>query len=279
MDCGTYIEKYLSAHVDGELSPQELGEAEEHLAGCINCRARFAEERAVKALLRERAEMRRTPPMVRGSILAALDAIDSREASSGLAGNSNRTGGVNRGRRSVRRAAMWAGVPVAFAAIAVFAFIMLHGGNGPTPAHAVPPFDIAIDHYEQFVNRFEPNVKSTTPADLSDAYLDHQLPGFLWNFQHAGYKLRGGRIDRLADGTSVAYTFYSGDTGSVLCTFMKSHGFQLPDGEIQEMNGHHCYRYRGYSICLSYPPGGFICILVSHRPMKDFMQDVADSEP
>jgi Putative zinc-finger len=280
MDCGTYIEKYLSAHVDGELTPDELREAEEHLAGCVNCRARFAEERAVKALLRERAEMRRTPPMVRGSILAALDAIDSREANSGLASNGNRTGGVDRGRRSVRRAALWAGVPVAFAAIAVFAFIMLHGGgNGPAPAHAIPPFDIAIDHYEQFVNRFEPNIKSTTPADLSDAYLDHQLPGFVWNFQHAGYKLRGGRIDRLADGTSVAYTFYSGDTGSVLCTFMKSHGLQLPDGEIQEMNGHHCYRYRGYSICLSYPPGGFICILVSRRPMKDFMQDVADSEP
>jgi putative zinc finger protein len=279
MDCGTYIEKYLSAHVDGELSPAELREAEEHLAGCVNCRARFAEERAVKALLRERAEMRRTPPMVRGSILAALDAIDTADASSRSESGSKRSGGVDRGQRSVRRAALWAGVPVAFAAIAVFAFILLHGGNGPAPAHAVPPFDIAIDHYEHFVQRFDPNVKSTTPADLSDAYLDHQLPGFLWNFQHAGYKLRGGRIDRLADGTSVAYTFYSGDTGSVLCTFMKSHGLQAPDGEIQEMNGHHCYRYRGYSICLSYPPGGFICILVSQRPMKDFMQDVADSEP
>ncbi|MGA9722797.1 MAG: zf-HC2 domain-containing protein, partial [Candidatus Binatus sp.] len=68
MDCATYIEKYLSAHVDGELSASELREAEEHLAGCVNCRARFAEERAVKTLLRERAEMRRTPAMVRGSI-------------------------------------------------------------------------------------------------------------------------------------------------------------------------------------------------------------------
>ena len=109
--------------------------------------------------------------------------------------------------------------------------------------------------------------------------MDHQLPGFLWNFQHSGYKLRGGRIDRLADGTSVAYTFYQGDNGSILCTYMKSHGFQPPDGEVQEMDGHRCYRYKGYSVCLSYPPGGFICILVSHRPMKEFMQDIADSEP
>ncbi|MGA7870743.1 MAG: zf-HC2 domain-containing protein, partial [Candidatus Binatus sp.] len=72
VDCGTYIEKYLSAQVDGELSAAELRGAEEHLARCVHCRARFAEERAVKAMLRESATMHGTPPMVRGSILAAL---------------------------------------------------------------------------------------------------------------------------------------------------------------------------------------------------------------
>jgi len=277
VDCGTYIEKYLSAHVDGELSADELREAEQHLAGCVNCRARFAEERAVKALLRERAEMRRTPPMVRGSILAALDAIDSSDASAESVRRTDRAAIVGRGRRSMRRAVL-AGVPVAIAAVAVFAFVLLHGGSGPTPAHAVPPFDIAIDRYQHFLERFDPNA-GTSPAELSDAYLDHQLPGFVWNFQRAGYKLKGGRVDRLASGESVAYTFYQGPAGSVLCTFMKAHGFQAPEGEIQELNGHHCYRYKGYSICLSYPPGGFICILVSQRAMKDFMQDVADSEP
>jgi Putative zinc-finger len=277
MDCATYIEKYLSAHVDGELSAAELRDAEEHLAGCVNCRARFAEERAVKAMLRERAEMRRTPAVVRGSILAALDAVDAAGASGTASSRRDCPSASERAPwYSIRRARMWA--PVAIAAVAVFAFVMLHGGS-PPPAQAIVPFDVAIDHYDHFVQRFEPNVNSASPADLSGAYMDHQLPGFLWNFQHAGYKLRGGRIDRLADGTSVAYTFYQGDTGSVLCTFMKSHGFQPPAGEVQEMEGHRCYRYRGYSICLSYPPGGFICILVSQRPMKDFTQDVIDAEP
>jgi Putative zinc-finger len=277
VDCGTYIEKYLSAHVDGELSADELREAEQHLAGCANCRARFAEERAVKSLLRERAEMRRTPPIVRGSILAALDAIDASDSSAASVRGTGRAAGVDRGRRSMRRA-IWAGVPVAVAAVAVFAFVLLHGGNGPAPAHAIPPFDIAIDRFQHFTERFDPNA-GTSPAELSDAYLDHHLPGFLWNFQHAGYQLKGGRVDRLVNGESVAYTFYQGPAGSVLCTFMKAHGFQLPAGEVQELNEHHCYRYRGYSVCLSYPPGGFICILVSQRPMKDFMQDVADAEP
>jgi len=278
VDCGTYIEKYLSAQVDGELSADELREAEEHLAGCVNCRARFAEERAVKALLRERAEMRRTPPMVRGSILAALDAIDSADASNAIGRGRDRSAGADRAPwLSIRRARVW--VPTAIAALAVFAFVLLHGGGGPTPAHAIPPFDVAINSYIQFVEHFEPNVKSDSPADISDAYMDHKLPGFLWDFQHDGYKLVGGRIDRLQDGTSVAYTFYRGNTGTILCTFMKSHGLQPPDGEVQEMDGHHCYHYKGYSICLSYPPGGFICILVTHRPMKEFMQDIVDSEP
>ncbi|MGH7925199.1 MAG: anti-sigma factor family protein [Candidatus Binatus sp.] len=276
MDCAAYIEKYLSAHVDGELSADELRAVEEHLAGCVNCRARFAEERAVKALLRERAELRRTPPIVRGSILAALDAIDAADASNTGRGR-DRSAGADRGPwYSIRRARVW--MPASMAAVAVFAFVMLHGGN-PPPAHAVPPFDIAIQHYEHFTKRFEPNVKSTTPAEISDAYIDHQLPGYLWNFQQRGYKLIGGRIDHLQDGSSVSYTFYRGDTGTILCTYMKSHGLRPPDGELREIGGHHYYQYNGYSICLSYPHGGFICILVSRRSMKEFVRDIVDSEP
>ena len=288
MDCGIYIEKYLSAHVDGELSGDELREAEEHLAGCVNCRARFAEERAVKALLRERAEMRRTPPMVRGSILAALDAIDSADASSRSADAGKRSGGVDRGRRPLHRA-VWAGVPIALAAVLVFAFVLLHGGSGTTPAQAIPPFDIAINNYTQFVQHFEPNVKSTSPADLSDTYMEHELPGYVWDFGQRGYRLIGARLDRLPDGGPVAYTFYRGDSGTILCTYMKSHGMRPPPGESQEAaeaaaesslyGGHHYYQYKGYSICLSYPRTGCICILVSEHPMKRFVQDVVNSTP
>jgi hypothetical protein len=277
VDCATYIEKYLSAHVDGELSAAELRDVEAHLAGCVNCRARFAEERAVKALLRERAELRRTPPVVRGSILAALDAIDAADASKSAIRSRDRSAGADRPRwLSMRRARVW--VPASMAAVAVFAFVMLHGGN-PPKAHAIAPFDIAIQNYDHFERKFEPNVKSTLPADISDAYIDHQLPGFLWNFAQSGYKLVGGRIDRLDDGSSVAYTFYRGDAGSILCTYMKSHGLQPPDGEIQESGVHHYYEYQGYSICLSYPSNGCICILVTKLPMKEFVQDISESEP
>jgi Putative zinc-finger len=287
VDCTNYIEKYLSAHVDGELSAAELRDAEEHLAGCVNCRVRFAEERAVKALLRERAAMLRTPPIVRGSILAALDAIDSADASKAAAGARDRSAGAGRaGWFTMRRARIW--VPAALAAMAVFAFVILHGGSGTTPAQAIPPFDVAIDNYKQFVDHFEPNIKSNAPADISDAYMEHELPGFVWNFQRVGYKLVGGRVDRLPDGTPVAYTFYRGDTGTILCTYMKSHGLQVPPrGELRqpdEPSGygggeHHYYQYKGYRVCLSYPRSGCICILVTVQPMPEFIQDIIDSQP
>jgi len=285
VDCDTYIKDYLSAHVDGELSAAELREVEEHLAGCVNCRARFAEERAVKTLLRERAAMSRTPSMVRGSILAALDAIDSSDAASTARGGRNRAAGADRaGRFSIRRARLW--VPVAVAAVAIFAFVMLHGGGGPAPAHAVPPFDIAINNYVEFVQHFEPNVKANSPADLSDTYMEHQLPGFVWDFGQRGYKLIGARLDRLPDGSPVAYTFYRGDSGTILCTYMKSHGLRPPPGESQDLGEnnaygpeHHYYHYKGYSVCLSYPREGCICILVSQHPMKQFVQDIINSTP
>jgi hypothetical protein len=285
VDCTTYIERYLSAHVDGELSASELREAEEHLAGCVSCRARFAEERAVKTLLRERAELRRTPAMVRGSILAALDAVDAADATKAAERGRDRAAGADRsGWLSMRRARVWA--PVAMAAAAVFAFVMLHGVGGPAPAHAIPAFDLAINNYAQFVQHFEPNVKANSPADLSDTYMEHELPGFVWDFGQRGYKRVGARLDRLPDGSPVAFTFYRGDSGTILCTYMKSHGLQPPPGESQDPGGnngygaeHHYYQYKGYSVCLSYPRTGCICILVTRRPMKEFVQDIVDSQP
>ena len=272
MDCGTYIEKYLAAQVDAELSPEELREAEEHLAGCAECRARFAEERAVKVLLRERAQMLRTPAMIRGSILAALDAADSAERLRGRESNPEQSARLRLS--ALRRARVW--IPTALAAAAVFAFVMLRGGG--TPAHAIPAFDVAIENYEHFADHFEPNVPSDSPATISDAYMGHKLPGFLWNFQPSGYKLIGGRLDHLADGTPVSYTFYRGESGTILCVYMKSHGLEPPRGAAREVGAHNYYQYRGYSICLSYPPGDFICVLVSHRSMNEFVQDIVASE-
>src|SRR5271156_3698519 len=80
LDCGTYIENFLSAHADGELRGDELRAAQEHLAGCTECSARFEEEVALKKLLREQLATLKTPAAVRERLLAALDAEESAQA-------------------------------------------------------------------------------------------------------------------------------------------------------------------------------------------------------
>jgi anti-sigma factor RsiW len=290
MNCNDYIENYLAAHIDGELNSAETIAVEQHLRGCDRCRLAHAEARAVKALVSERARRYETPKQVRGSILAALDAVDSASRSRERPSEIDRTGQVGRNghpqrvgppdaRRTgfsiLRRARVW--VPTAVAAVAVFAFVIFHGGGVP-PAGAVPAFDSAIARYENFNAHFVPNVPSASPADISDAYLGHNMPGMLWNLQPSGYRLVGGRLDRLSDGSLAAFTFYRGEGGSILCAFMKAHGMQMPDGATQTVAGHNYYVYKGYRICLSYyPRGGFISVLVSRNQMPYFVQDILGS--
>ena len=66
MNCEEYITNYLSAHADGELTPAEERAVAQHLGsgpddGCAVCRARLAEERLLKALIRRQAATVKTP--------------------------------------------------------------------------------------------------------------------------------------------------------------------------------------------------------------------------
>jgi anti-sigma factor RsiW len=270
VDCGTYIADFLTAHADGELSGEQLRLAEEHVRGCTECANLLAEERALKTIVRERRGIIRTPPQVRGSILAALDAADRADA----AASSTRP---KRPRRNIVRPLRWA-APFAIAAAIAVVFIVLHR---PAPAGAYPVFDAAIDNYQTFQDHFAPNVPSGSPGEIADAYITRKMPGYLWNFQPSGYKLIGGRLDQMPDGRTVTDTFYRADDGSaILCRFMTFANLKLPAEHSGEPFGEHrMYEYRGYTICLSYlPTGKYICILVSGKPMKQFMQDISASE-
>ena len=66
MNCEEYITNYLSAHADGELTPEEERAVAQHLGsgpddGCAVCRARLAEERLLKALIKRQAATVKTP--------------------------------------------------------------------------------------------------------------------------------------------------------------------------------------------------------------------------
>lgn len=68
-----YIERHLSADIDGELDAEEQRAVAAHLADCGSCRQRRAIAIELKRLLRERMSIA-VPAELRERILAALDA-------------------------------------------------------------------------------------------------------------------------------------------------------------------------------------------------------------
>jgi hypothetical protein len=284
VDCGNYIEHFLSAHADGELTGDELRVAEEHVGGCAECRERLKEERALKQTLHDHLGGFKTPTQVREHIRLALD---HEQASESLPGPSPAVRGAWQSKWLRPRVL----VPGAIAALLVIGLTTLstfspprHPAAPPDQAleeafstDSVPLFDEEVHHLQSFEKKFEPNVPSGSPADISDAYLGHKMPGYLWNFGPSGFQLAGGRLERLPSGDLVAYTFYRGDKGGILCTYEHFQG-PFPTGPIHESHEHSYYVYKGYSICVSkYPRGDFVCILIAHRPIDEFMQTIADS--
>jgi Putative zinc-finger len=72
MNCDEYIDGFLSAHADDQLTAAERLLVEEHLHSCHKCRARLIEEHSLKAHIRHHATIVKTPADVRLRIRAAL---------------------------------------------------------------------------------------------------------------------------------------------------------------------------------------------------------------
>jgi hypothetical protein len=210
VNCSEYIEQYLSADADDELSVAERQLVEQHLRDCAECRARRAEERAVKASIRHHLGIVRTPADVRLRIRAALGELAERESlrpslierarvlpAPGSRRRASRTLVERRGpalistddaalRRegSVRR---WLATQLrraTYLAPVGFVIILLAGAtvlfraafNGTSEEaargywHPVPSFDFAIDRFNQLSQSFSPNVPAEAFSRDNGAY-------------------------------------------------------------------------------------------------------------
>jgi hypothetical protein len=281
VNCEEYITNYLSADADGELTPEEARVVAGHLGsgpqdGCAACRARLAEERLLKALIRRQAATVKTPEEIQARINAALDLIDR--------GPATRRLGIAVV-RELRRPRTWA--PLAAAAmlfVVVWAGGILPGMHrGTLPANtgvssipATQALDQAVYSYETFETAFRPTVPSGSLADIAMAYGEAEMPDTMWNFQYAGYGVVGGRIDHLPDGNPVTYTLYHGRNSDILCTRYKASDFAVPPGAVGEMHGHLLYDYKGYSLCVTVSEQGhFICVLTTSEPMDELRHDIS----
>jgi hypothetical protein len=281
VNCEEYIINYVSAHADDELTPEEEGAVARHLGsgpqdGCAACRARLAEERLIKTLIRRQAATVKAPEEAQARIRAALDHIDR--------GRVPRRIGIAVV-RELRRPRTWA--PLAAAAmlfVVVWAGGLLpgmHRGAAPTDTGvssipAAEALDQAVYSYETFETAFRPTVPSGSLADIAMAYGEAEMPDTMWNFQYAGYGVVGGRIDQLPDGKPVTYTLYHGRNGDILCTRYKASDFAVPPGAVGDMHGHLLYDYKGYSLCLTVSEQGhFICVLTTNEPMDELRHDIS----
>ena len=141
---------------------------------------------------------------------------------------------------------------------------------------SAPDFDLAINRYQQSLASFQPNVPSESVATVLTAYIEHGMPSYMWDFGPKGFKLVGGRLEDLPDGTPASFTWFRKDRTGVMCLFRAASGFNPPPARHDTRDGMLFYRYRGFSVCLINPGnyGNFISVIVAPLPLDQFEQMV-----
>jgi negative regulator of sigma F NrsF-like protein len=164
--------------------------------------------------------------------------------------------------------------PLAAAASLALLIIALKGGRENIAT--IPDFDLAIASYEKSLANFSPNVPSSSIDTVLTAYVEKGMPSYMWDFGPAGFRLVGGRFDRLSDGTPVTYTWFRGRNGGVMCMLRPTNEFKPPSLAHEENRHLFFYNYRSFSVCLidvgGY--GNFVSVIVAPMPMTEFMRMV-----
>jgi anti-sigma factor RsiW len=153
----------LSAHLDGELSPQARVALEAHLASCPGCGARLAELRAVGEVLRRRFEVQAEAQDFSGFTAAVLARVKPYRPSLG----ERLSVGFEEWRRH-RAGSLWSGFAVLAAVLlAIFALPQL---QGPSEAGLHPTLE-AVSTDEQ--SHIAPVVLKTEGGDAIIWLVDH----------------------------------------------------------------------------------------------------------
>jgi len=198
--------------------------------------------------------------------------------------------------------------PVAFVAMVLSGSVILFKGGfedaSRRPASIYPRrvavFDFAIASFNRLSQEFAPNVppqafspdstnyawvESDDPIhhvsdqlpDISSSYEKIQMAPEFCDFELAGYRLLGGRVEHLPDGEPVTYTLYRNGNDSILSVGLRQ-PVSPPSGGYW-LGSHALYSYRGYSLCLTTDPTGqFLSIIVARAPVTKLLSEVAAAD-
>jgi len=263
MECREYIEIYLAAHADGELDPAERRAADAHIDGCEGCRALLADERALKALIRDRLRKAPLPAGMRAAIRVALDRAEAPQSI-----RERLVSSPHLSARSLRAASVGL---TAIAATIVFALLMHGWSNRRVPASDL---DMVVAAFTASEQHFAPNPLCVSYGGVAEHYHSARMPAFIWNFEPFGFHLIGGRIDKLADGRPATLTLYRSANGAIMCIRFHAPDFKVPPGAHPMPGGSYAYSYQGCSLVIS-ADKKWVCVLISNLPAPQFEKDVA----
>jgi anti-sigma factor RsiW len=219
MSCAEILS--TQAFIDGEITGPEAEAVERHIAGCADCQAFCADAAALSDAIRTRAPRYAAPASLRRRVEAMLDEEEALAAHPPRSGIPGRAG-------FWRGAFSGAGVTVLAAGFAVLALL--------PPSASTLADQVTVAHTTALMRNRTIEVVSTDHHTVKPWFAGRlPLSPPVADFTPQGYRLIGGRLDKVAGAPAAVVVYQHGkheidlfvwaDRGSTLPSAGLSHGY------------------------------------------------------
>ncbi len=245
MECSDYRD-LAAADVDGRLDDRERVAAEAHVAACPACASLRGTQLAIKRLLRERCEPRKTPELLRAAIRRELSRVDAP---------------ADRPASSPRRRFVVAGA-IAAALLLSLLPVLRTSDRGVIPL-------LAADMAQ--ADASAPEIRTTSVADLASYYAGRGLDfdNAVEDLEPQGFHLVGGSTASIGDVKTTLTVYESGDD-RLLCRRFRAAGFEWPQGG-EQIGDSRVYSHDGVYVSLTRLAGDVVCAMTSRLPPSHFV--------
>lgn len=260
MHCPEYRD-LVAAHVDGQLTPEEMALAAAHLEVCPACTRRWEGERQLKHLMQDRRLLQTAPTVLRERVLARLDAEDRRP-------------------RTTVGASAWrlARVPrlaLAGALVVVAIVIAAHLRSGPH-APGTMLAQVIADYHAAEMQGVKLDLQTNDPEQLRQYYQRTgklEFTNTVMDLRPFGLDLVGGSLVKLTSKDST-FTLYRGGPVMLLCHRIWAPDLPLPPGG-EVIKGNTFYTSDGITVCI-HREGGVVCFLATAMPRDEFIRRMTE---